>query len=83
MFCNQEGNAPEGPNIRARHFLACLKVSKLWDVRFHDLRHTFATLRIQNREPIPYVQAQLGHSTIKHVHAPDAQEESRGDGSAA
>ncbi|MEE8586081.1 MAG: site-specific integrase [Acidobacteriota bacterium] len=33
-------------------------------IRFHDLRHTFATLLIQNGEPLAYVRDQLGHSSI-------------------
>ena len=32
-------------------------------VRFHDLRHTFASLLIEQGENIKYIQTQLGHST--------------------
>jgi len=42
-----------------------LEKAGLKKIRFHDLRHTFATLLIQNGEPIAYVQEQLGHSSIK------------------
>ena len=31
-------------------------------MRFHDLRHTFASLLIDQGENIKYIQVQLGHS---------------------
>jgi integrase len=32
-------------------------------VRFHDLRHTYASLMIEQGENIKYIQTQLGHSS--------------------
>jgi len=34
-------------------------------IRFHECRHTFASLLIQNGESQTYVKEQLGHSSIK------------------
>ena len=33
-------------------------------IRFHDLRHTYASLLLVNGAPMKYVQHQLGHSSI-------------------
>jgi len=34
-------------------------------MRFHDIRHTFASLLLSNGESPVYVKEQLGHSSIK------------------
>ncbi len=34
-------------------------------IRFHDLRHTYATYLLSKGIPVKYVQDQLGHSTAK------------------
>lgn len=65
VFGNQQGNAAEMHNIKNRHFYKCLEKAKLRRIRFHDLRHTFASLLIQNGESLAYVKEQLGHSSIK------------------
>ena len=45
-------------------FYACLDAAGLRRVRFHDLRHTFASLLIQQGANVKYVQQQLGHSSV-------------------
>ena len=43
------------------HHLSVLKDAGLEHLRFHDLRHTFATLALQNGVDIKTVSAMLGH----------------------
>ena len=65
VFANREGNPPDMQNVKNRHFYRCLEKAGLRRIRFHDLRHTFASLLLQNGEFLPYVRDQLGHSSIK------------------
>ena len=46
-----------------RYFKPALKKAKLPMMRWHDLRHTFASLMIHQGENIKYIQSQLGHSS--------------------
>jgi integrase len=46
-----------------RHFLPALKAADLPRIRVHDLRHTYASLLIEQGENVKYIQSQLGHSS--------------------
>lgn len=46
-------------------FHQLLKTAGLRHVRFRDLRHTFASLLLQQGESPVYVKDQLGHSSIQ------------------
>ncbi|MDJ0854469.1 MAG: tyrosine-type recombinase/integrase [Desulfobacterales bacterium] len=63
VFPSQGG----GPIIHSvmlrKHFWPALKAAELPRIRFHDLRHTFASLLIDQGENIKYIQSQLGHSS--------------------
>ena len=48
-------------NVKARYFKRALRKAGLRDIRFHDLRHTYASLLLAQGEPITYVANQLGH----------------------
>jgi len=47
LFYNEEGGIIDVANLRKRVFYKCLEKAKLRRIRLHDLRHTYATLRIQ------------------------------------
>ena len=47
-----------------RRFLPALNRAGIDRIRFHDLRHTYASLLLANGAPMKYVQHQLGHSSI-------------------
>jgi integrase len=55
---------PKDPRDLRRDFKALLQRAGLPDVRFHDLRHTAATLMLQKGVHPKVVQERLGHSTI-------------------
>ena len=50
-------------NMVQRYFLPALKAADLPRIRFHDLRHSFASLLFEQGENIKYIQSQLGHSS--------------------
>jgi integrase len=64
VFATPEGTPMDPANLRHRVFSDTFKRSKLRRFRIHDLRHTFASLLINQGENLKYVQAQLGHSSI-------------------
>jgi integrase len=65
VFCNESGGPLDGDNLRHRVFYRLLEKAELRRIRFHDLRHTYASLLIQNGESLAYVRDQLGHASIQ------------------
>ena len=65
VFCSEDGRPLDGDNLRHRVFYRVLAKAGLRRLRFHDLRHTFASLLIQNGESLAYVRDQLGHASIQ------------------
>ena len=52
-------------NFERRDFHKALEKAELRRIRFHDLRHTFASRLLQNGESVVYVKDQLRHHSIK------------------
>jgi hypothetical protein len=65
VFCNEEGRPIWKSDFERRVFHKALEKARLRRIRFHDLRHTFASRLLQNGESIVYVKDQLGHHSIK------------------
>lgn len=63
VFPNETGKPMNYSNMMNRHFKPGLKAAKLPEIRFHDLRHTYASLLIEQGENLKYIQTQLGHSS--------------------
>ncbi|WP_340641280.1 site-specific integrase [Zhaonella formicivorans] len=59
-----ETGTPFNPDNLDRYFKPVLKKAGLPDIRFHDLRHTHATLLIKRGEDIKMVSERLGHSDV-------------------
>lgn len=64
LFPNDSGRPIEKGNLIRRHFEPTLRKAGLRRIRFHDLRHTFASLLIEQGEHPKYIQSQMGHSSI-------------------
>ena len=65
VFCSAAGTPLQKDNLR-RSFVALLKRAGLpQHFSPHCLRHTFASLLLQQGESVVYVQRQLGHASIK------------------
>lgn len=63
VFSTPIGNYLNESNVR-KTFKRILKKCNLKELRFHDLRHTFATRLFENGVPPKTVQTILGHSDI-------------------
>jgi integrase len=64
VFCTAQGTPLDQANLYNRVFQPTLRRAGLRRIRFHDLRHTFASMLINQGENLKYVQAQLGHASI-------------------
>jgi integrase len=65
MFATGKGTPIDAQNIINRFFKPLLKSSELPDIRWHDLRHTYATLLLARGTHPTYVQKSLGHASVQ------------------
>jgi integrase len=71
VFPNEDGTFINEYNFRVRKFYPLFakeegnKERSLRRIRLHDLRHTFASIHLQNGESMVYVKEQMGHYSIQ------------------
>src|SRR5215470_2208357 len=65
VFCSDARTPLHKSDFERRVFHKLLAKAGLRRIRFHDLRHTFASRLLQNSDSPVYVKEQLGHSSIK------------------
>ena len=75
VFCTPKGTPMSPDNFVKRNFAAILARAEaeragnglpaIGKVRWHDLRHTFGSLKIDQGEDLLYVSMQMGHSSIQ------------------
>ena len=64
VFCDTKGGLLRKSNFRRKTWLPLLKAAGLPCIRFHDLRHTAATLLFKDDTNPKVVQEMLGHANI-------------------
>jgi integrase len=65
VFATGKGTPIDAQNIVNRYFKPLLKRAELPDIRWHDLRHTYATLLLARGTHPTYVQKSLGHASVQ------------------
>jgi integrase len=65
VFATGKGTPLDAQNIVNRHFKPLLKRAGLPDIRWHDLRHTYATILLIRGTHPTYVQKSLGHASVQ------------------
>ena len=64
VFVNPEGGELQASSV-VKPYRRILTKAGLRRLRFHDLRHSFASALLANGEPLSYVKEQMGHSSIQ------------------
>lgn len=83
LVCCKPTGEPYAPNYITKRFNDVIKSLPIAKIRYHDLRHTYATLALEQGVPLKIVSTFLGHSTIavtaniySHVTEPVARKHS-------
>jgi len=72
VVASPDGHPFDARNLRGRHFEKDIQDSGVSKIRFHDMRHTFASLFVMNGGNLFDLQKILGHSdsqmTMRYAH---------------
>ena len=82
VFTTRNGTPHHAPHIGLRALKPALERAGLQPIRWHDLRHTFASLLIAGGANITFVSRQLGHTSSQitlgiYAHLLDSEEQAR------
>jgi integrase len=64
VFCDTIGGALAPNNVTRRHFQPAITRADVPIIRFHDLRHTAATVMLLGGVPVKVASERLGHSNV-------------------
>lgn len=78
VFTNEAGEHLKHATVY-KHYKALMEEAGMGHYRFHDLRHTYATLALQNGTDVKTVSSTMGHSTTaftmdKYGHVSEAMQ---------
>lgn len=62
VFPSSSGGTTNVTSLKKLHFFPALKQAGIQKIRFHDLRHTYASIMLSQGVNIKYIQKQMGHS---------------------
>ncbi len=65
VFPNLDGNYQDVNNLVKRKFQKVLNKAKIDRIRWHDLRHTYASIMINLNQNPRYIQLQMGHASCQ------------------
>ena len=65
VFCSPDGEPINPDTFAQQDWTRALRRAGLRRIRFHDLRHTYASLLIAQGAHPKYIQVQLGHASIQ------------------
>jgi len=65
VFVTEAGTAVHASNLYRRAFAPLMEAARVAVIRFHDLRHTAATIMLARGVNVKVVSERLGHSSIR------------------